>query len=313
MGKLAQIKELVQKSEELVDEVYKDLVEEVDEYNEMVQKLQMTQESIQLATLPNLQEAFEGMENLPEVPMEPQIEEDQESIKKLDIPRKYEIQEPRTGLFGAKLFGFLTFLIVGIGAFVVGAMMKKIDLMSMNGQNWRQSLEDVLGFYSSLITQSSDAGPALGSVVIAVAAIGGGYLVYFLLANSAASKNLTKAQEMYQSVKEWCEEQRSLIEKLRSLRMRLKDALYVLEGNRIFGEEFAARVKRVRFFDGDDYMNLSERPKEEVDSARLLLANLSSLAHQKFYIQDFALASSIQSILDEARTLMESIKEKIYG
>ena len=192
--------------------------------------------------------------------------------------------------------------------------MRHIDLLSITPQNWRQNLEEAFGFYSSLVTQSADAGAAIGIAIALGAGALLGYLVYWLLANAAAAKNLSKAKAIFEEARAWSEEQRVLIEKLKKVGEFLREALYTLRGNKHFGDEYGARVKRARFFEGDDYEAMSPVSKEEVSTAQRLYGTLQRLGRLRLYATgDFEIAPSVVAVIEEARVQMISLKERIYG
>lgn len=310
MSKIAKIKEIIKEAQELVDEVSRDVNEKVENYNLALEEFRVAKESIKLSAIDELQEAIEGIQNLPEAEFEPEIvEEEMEPLHELEPPKIYEVQEPKTGVFKAKFWGFVTFLVV-LAAFVLtGAFMRHIDPLSFFGSQWRQSLEESFGFFSALITQSGDAGAAIGMVVSLAAAFGLGYLVYYLLLSQAATKNLARAQEVFEEAKHWSKEQRSFIEKLKNIVQFLQDANYTAKGLKLFGEEFGARVKRARFFEGEDFSTMSQHAKDEVQRAQQLHAKLSQLAALELYAKDYELALSVKEAIASAKSLLETLKE----
>ncbi|MRJ01950.1 MAG: hypothetical protein GXO19_07070 [Epsilonproteobacteria bacterium] len=314
MSKIAQIRQIIRESRELVDEVTRDLHEAVNHYNLALEEHRVIKENIRLATLDELREALEGIENLPQKEAQPIVVEDgSEPLRPIDPPEPYEIEEPSAGLFKAKFWGFLTFLVALAAIVGVGALMRNVDPMAISPENWRESLEKAFGFYSSLITQSPDAGAALGVVVaLAVAALLG-YLVYFLIANGAASRNLLKAQEVFEEVQEWSEEQRRFIEKLRGVGEFLKGANRTLQGGKLFGDEFAARVKRARFFDGDDFAQMGPVARGESESAQELDLTLRRLSEMELYAKDFEIAQPVKRALEEGAQLVDRLKKRVYG
>jgi hypothetical protein len=315
MSKVTQIQRITGEAKMLVDEVYRDLVEATNSYNLLLEEFEATQQSVTLSSLNELQESLDGMKHLPPVPSEPQIaQEDFEPLKPLEVPNPPEVNEPKIGLFKAKFWGFMTFLAVVVGFAVGGAVMRHIDLGSITPENWRQNLEEAFGFFSSLITRTPDSGAAIG--IVAALGVGAllGYLVYWMLANTAAAKNLSKAKEIFARAKEWSEEQRAFIEKLKKMGEFLQEGIYALQAERYFGDEFGARVKRARFFEGDDYEAMSPVAKDEVATAQRLQAALRRMTDLKLYAtSDYEVAPDVKAVFKEARKEVDGIKKRIYG
>ncbi|MRI84248.1 MAG: hypothetical protein C6I00_07500 [Nitratiruptor sp.] len=314
MSKIAQVREILEQTRELVDEVQRDVSEAIERYNLSLEEHRVAKESIKLATLDELQEALEGIEHLPQEEYEPQIvQEGYAPLEPLDPPEPFEVEEPSEGLFKAKVLGFFTFLVTLVGIVAVGGFMRHIDPLAIDESNWRQSLEEIFGFYSALVTQTPSAGPALGTALAFALAGLLGYLVYWIVANKAAARNLVKARELFEAAKRWSQEQRELIEKLRSIQRFLEEANRTITGTRLFGDEFAARVKRAKFFDGTDYEGMHPVAQEETREALQLQKRLTLLAQSDLLAQEFSIAPAIQKLYEDARTLMERLKARIYG
>ena len=313
MTKIAQIQKIVRESHELAEEIYQDLTESIQNYNIALEEFRTLQESLKLSTIDELRESLEGIENLPEEIYEPQIQEELDELTPLQEPKKFEIQEPKAGVLRAKFFGFFIFLLLLILLVGVAIFMRHIDPLLIVSSQWRESLENVFGFYSSLILGSADAGAAMGVILVLVISFGAGFLVYYLMLQSAAKKNLAAAKALFEDVKNWAQEQREQIEKIKKVCEFLEDAIFTIKGCRLFGDEYGARVKRERFFEGDDFVKMSDIGKSEIQSAQSLLAKLTQLASLRLYAKDFEIAQSTRSILQDARSFLNSLKAKIYG
>ncbi len=311
MSRLAQIRSIVQEAKELAQEVGRDLGESVEEYNLALKEFESVQESIKLATVDELKEALAGLPK--EEIYEPEIVEEGEVLSELPEPQILEVEEPKEGLFRAKFLGFLSALVVFAASVLGGAVLKNIDLTQLQSSNLRESLEGVFSFYSSLITGSPHAGAAIGSVVIIALSLLVGYLVYLFLASGAAKSNLEIAKGMLNNVKEWSEEQRSFIEKLKNLTSYLHQSLQNMRGAKVFGEEFAARVKRARFFEGDEIEQMSDMARGEIEHAHKLLQTLASVAALKLYAKDWELSEHVKEQLEETGRFVEELKAQIYG
>ncbi len=314
MSKVAQIRQIIKETQELVEEVGRDVSETVENYNLALEEFRVTKESIRLSAIDELQEALEGVKHLPQTEFEPDIvEEEMEPLQELEPPKRYEVEEPKAGVFKAKFYGFITFLVMLVGFILTGALMRHLDPLSLVGTQWRQSIEESFGFFSSLVIQSSDAGAAIGMVLALVLSFGVGYLVYYFLLMRAAAKNLAKAQEIFEEARNWSQEQRAFIGRVKDVLSFLQDAGFATKGLKLFGDEYGARVKRARFFDGEDFEAMSAHAKEEVQTAQKLLAKLSQLANLELYAKDLEVASSVKEAINAAKEQLDRLKEKVYG
>ncbi|GEM_PF-3282373 len=314
MGRVGEIKKIISQAKELVEECKKDLVEKVEEYNISLDEFQRQKEIIKTSTIDDVEEVLDEIDNLPENPYQVEVvEEDMERLEPVEIPEVYEVEEPISGFFKAKFFGFIAFLLSLLAFLTVALVMKRYDLTALNLQNWQKYIEDGFNFYSSLLLQTSDTSPIVGGIVITALSFAVGYLVYFIVVHSAASKNLQRAREIFEEAKEWVERQKEFIERLKERISFLKDTNHTLEGLRIFGEEFASRGKRDIFFEGRDFEGFSQIAKDEILSLQKLDLELNTAAKLELYVEGDDIASVVKSRIDEMKELINSLKAKIYG
>ncbi len=313
MGKLAEIKRLTEESRNLVEEFQRDLNEAIEEYNSVLREFEVIKESIELSTLKEIEEALDGMEHLPQISLKPVVEcEDEEALlRELEPEKPYEVEEPRAGTFGAKFWGFITAVVVFLGFGAFGAYMKRLNfdpaLIDM------KFFEQSYGFFSDLLTGTSDSAPALGVVLAGGISILLGYFVYLALLNRAASQNLQRAEAIFEAAKEYVKEKEPFMQKVKGFREFFKKALETIKGARIFGDEFEAKVKRIRFFEGDDYEALSSGSQEDVKILCLLRNDLEVVVAMKPFEKDGAVASEVVSLIEDIEKDVESAKKRVYG
>jgi len=253
------------------------------------------------------------MENLPQVPLKPVIEcEDENAIlRELEPEEPYEVDEPRSGTFAAKFWGFVVALLVFLGFGAVGAYLKNLNLdPSMIDMKF---IEQAYGFYSDLITGTSDSAAALGIVLTAAISILIGYLVYLALVSKAASSNLQRAEAIFEAAKSYVQEKEPFMHKVKALREFFQKALQTLKGARVFGDEFEARAKRIRFFEGNDYEALSAPSKEDIKDLCVLKNDLEVIVAIKPCEKDGTVAVEIVELFEDVDKDVSQIRRRIYG
>ncbi|BCD68923.1 hypothetical protein [Nitratiruptor sp. YY09-18] len=313
MGKLAQIKELIDEAKSIVEETTADVSEAVASYNTKLEEIKVLQESLASHTLSQIESSLSNLQNAPELLYEPEvIEESMEILEPLQAPEPFEIQEPRAGLLQAKFWGFVTFLLTLVVLLGIGIFMRHISFAALQS-NLENTLSQSASFFSSLLVQSPHAGPAFGTVLILIVSLALGYGVYWILASKAARYNIAQAQNILEQAREWSHERREFLQKIQEVTKFLNDVLFALQGVKLFGEEFSARVKRARFFDGSDFTTLPTVAQGEVSTLQNIAAKAQNLAKLQLYAQDFIIAQSVRSAIDDAKALINSIKVKIYG
>jgi len=310
MGKLAKIKELIQEAKELSREFQTELNEAIEGYNLKVDELAILKEDIAVTTLTQAKEVLGKIQNLPQSVTEPLIDvEDAEPLKALPLEEPLKIEEPKTGTFAAKFWGFIVFVLF-FGAFgAVGAYMKHLNFANLD----INSILEAFGFYSDLLTQSQGAAPVLGIVAAAVISFVVAFIVYKILINKAASVNLEKAEEILESVKSYVEDKKLLLEQVKSQKAFLEEFIITLKGAKIFDDEFVARTKRILFFEGEDYNIFSENSKKEVMILNELTNRLAVTVEQPLYIENGLLLRDVEEKISEFTNYVEKIKKVVYG
>ncbi len=311
MGKLAQINNLVQEAQTIVHEFEQELSERIESYNQSLEEFRLLQENIESTTIPHIQESLKGIQNLPEVALEPLIEAEGEELEEIPPVEHFDVQMPTSGTFAAKFWGFLVGLILFLGFGIVGAVMKKMTIApNMIDMKF---FEQAYGFYSDLITGSSHSAPYVGIVLTAAVSIVVGYLVYLLVLNKAAGKNLQKAKEIYEEAKAYIESKRPMLEMVKTFKEFLDKAIYNTKGSKLFGEEFASRTKRIRFFEGDDFEQFVDLSKKDVTTAKELEGTLEAIARIRLVQRDGFIVEEIVSFFDQVGDEIEKIRQRVYS
>ncbi|MRI58899.1 MAG: hypothetical protein C6H99_05265 [Epsilonproteobacteria bacterium] len=313
MGKLAKIRSLTEEAKNLVEEFQRDLNEAIEEYNAALKEFEVVKESVELSTLKEIDEALEGMEHLPQIPLKPVIEcEDEGAIlREIEPEEPYEVEEPRSGTFAAKFWGFVVAVLLFLGFGAVGAYLKNLNLdLSMIDMKF---IEQAYGFYSDLITGTSGSAPALGIVLAAAVSILVGYLVYLAFVGKAASMNLQRAEAIFEAAKSYVEQKEPFLHKVKTLKEFFQKALATLKSARIFGDEYEARAKRIRFFEGDDFEALSSPSKTDIIDLCYLKNDLEVIVASKPYEQNDMVAPEVVALFDDVDRDVAKIKQRIYG
>jgi hypothetical protein len=313
MGKIAQIKSIIDEAKEIVQECKKDLVESVEEYNLKLDEFNREKEIIKSSTIANVEDVLSKIENLPENPYEPEvIDEDLEKLSKASIGDIYEVDEPKSGFFKGKFYGFIAFLLSLVAFLAIGLYMKKYNLASIDFNQWQKYIEDGFGFYGSFILQDSNMQIVGLALAIAVSFFIG-YVVYLIVVLSAASTNLERAKEIFEEAKRWVEEKREFIEELKERISFLSLTNFNLKALRVFADEFESRVKRDMLFEKNDFNSYSKIAKEESITLLEIDGKLQRVVDFEIGLKDNKIANSVKAQVEELKDFVDNLKGKIYG
>ncbi len=309
MGKLAQTRKLIQEAKSLVQEFEQELTHEIEAYNLALEEVQVEKEVLE-ATMQNMDGALEGIQNLPELPLEPVVEVEGEELSKIAPPPPYSVEEPKVGSFAAKFWGFVTALLVFVGLGIGGAVMQKLtiapDMIDLH------FIEQAFGFYGKLIVGSSPQAPWIGISVAGLMALIIGLIVYLIVLNSTAAKNLRLARQIYDEVKEYIQKHEPLLQKVKNLKTFLQQSVRKIKGVKVLGDEFGARVQRVRYFEGDDFEQYQPLSKEETMKLLELKAKAAALVQMRLVATQEGIAKEVEEFFEEVEKEIEKIKEWIY-
>ena len=311
MNKLAHIRSIVQEARELIEEFRTDAVAAIEEYNANLASLTTLQESIALTDVPRIKENLNSFTGLSEQMFTPIIEcEDPDNLLvSADALESFEVVEPRRGAIAAKLWGVLAAIVLFVLLGIVGAILQHLmlDPSQMDAKQLLQSY----AFYKQFLP-GMNASPYIGVAMAALVSILFGILVSWVLLHKAAAANLAQAKALFDAAKEYVETNRPRVEHLKTLAAFLAEAKKNLEGLKILGEEYEARAKRIRFFEGNDAAALSERSRKELARLQKLFDKLDALSQVQLCKSDEDVAQAVRELFEEAGKLVEETKEEIY-
>ena len=308
MSKLSQIKNIVQEARELVEDIQSRLSEKVEEYNVAVTEYQDIKEAIALGELKRISSDIETLQNLPES-LEVAAIECQDKVQTLEPQKPLEIEEPRSGTFGAKFWGFIVAVVIFLGFGAVGAYLKKLnfDVIDM------KFFEQAFGFYSDIITGTSGSAPVLGIAIAGVIAIVVGYIVYLILINKAAASNLERAQEIFEEAKNYAHDKEILMQQLQKIKEFLDSAIEELKAAKVFATEFDARVERIKFFEGEDFENFTQTSKEDVQLLLGLKNRLDTIVKSELCKEEEDISEEVKALFEDLGNEIEKLKRRVYG
>ncbi len=311
MSKLAQIRSIIQEARELIEEFRTDAVAAIEEYNANLASLTTLQESIALTDVPRIKENLNSFTGLSEQTLTPIIEcEDSESLlAPADPLEPFEVEEPRRGAIAAKLWGVVAALAFFVILGIVGAVLQHlaIDPAQINAKQLLQSYALYKQFLPGM-----NASPYIGVALAALVSILFGILVSWALLHKAATSNLAQAKALFEAAKEYVEANRPRIEHLKNLAAFLAEAKRNLEGLKVLGEEYEARAKRIRFFEGNDAAAITESSRKELARLQKLFDKLDALAQLQLCKSDEDVAQAVRELFEEAGKLVEETKKEIY-
>ncbi len=308
MSKLSQIKNIVQEAKELVEDVQSRLSEKIEEYNIAVTEYNDLKEAIAIGELGRIQKSLESLQNLPES-LEVVAIECQEKVQTLEPQKPLEIEEPRSGTFGAKFWGFIVAVIIFLGFGAVGAYFKKLnfDVIDM------KFFEQAFGFYSDIITGTSGSAPVLGITIAGAIAIVVGYIVYLVLINKAAASNLERAQEIFEEAKNYAHDKEILMQQLQKIKEFLDSAIEELKAAKVFATEFSAKLERIKFFEGIDFENFAQPSKEDVQLLLGLKNALDTIVQSELCKEDEDISDEVKVLFENLGNEIEKLKRRVYG
>ncbi len=309
MGKLAQTRKLIQEAKSLVQEFEQELTHEIEEYNLILEEVQVEKEALQ-ATLQNMDGALEGIQNLPEVPLEPVIEVEGEELTQIAPPTPYTVEEPRIGSFAAKFWGLVTAILVFVGLGLVGAVMQKLTIAPQMID--MKFVEQAFGFYGALLVGNSPQAAWVGIAAAALVSLIVGWIAYLIVLNSAAAKNLQLAQQIYEEAKAYIQSHEPLLQKVKNLKVFLKESFQKVKGMKILGDEFVARVQRVRYFEGDDFEQYQPLSRDETMTLLQLKGKASALLQMRLVATQDGIAKEVEEFFERVGEDLQKIKEWIY-
>ncbi len=306
MTKPAQIKKLIKDAKELIQTV-------TEQYNGMVEHYMLKKEEFEAvlngianATLPRAKEALQNISNLPSVEVG-NVEIRGESLPEFHISEPMAIVEPTKGRVGAVFWSIMCGLLILVGFVGVGAIFAHLSFEQILSRTF---FEEAFSFYSSLIIGESHAAPALGVVVVLAVSGGIGALCYLILNYKAQSQNLKKAQIIYDSAKMYVQQKEEQIKQMQEILSFLQNAIFNLQGAKLFTEEFTAALFRIHFFEGDDFEAFAQKSKETTQHLMRLIQILE-LAHKEIFSQD-DIAVEAKAFYEEMGKEVLKIKEEIY-
>ncbi len=309
MGKLAQTRKLIQEARELVREFEQELTKEIEEYNLTLEEIKVEKEVLQ-TSLQNMETALEGIQNLPEVAVEPVMEAEGEELSPVTPPSSYTVQEPTIGSFAAKVWGFIATLFVFAGLGLVGAVIQKLTIAPQMID--LKFIEQAFGFYGALIVGNSPQAVWVGIGAAALVSLIVGSIVYLIVLNSAAGKNLQQAQQIYEEAKEYIQSHEPLLHKIKSLKTFLQESLHKMRGLKILDDEFGARVHRVRFFEGEDFEQYQPLSRDEVSMLLQLRGKTLALLQMHLVATQEGIAEEVREFFENVGEEIQKIKEWIY-
>ncbi len=311
MSKLAQIRSIVQEARELIEEFNFDAVAAIEEYNANLASLTTLQESVALTDVPRIKENLNSFTGLQEQTLTPIIEcEDPDNLlAPADPLEPFEVREPRRGAIAAKLWGVVAALALFVILGIVGAVLQHLSLDP--SQIDAKQLLQSYAFYKQFLP-GMNASPFIGVAMAALASILFGILVSWALLHKAAANNLTEAKALFEAAKEYVENHRPRIEHLKTLAAFLAEAKRNLEGLKVLGEEYEARAKRIRFFEGNDAAAISESSRKEIARLQKLFDKLDALSQVQLCKSGEDVDEAVRNLFEEAGKLVEETKEEIY-
>ncbi len=309
MGKLAQTRKLIQEAKNLVQEFEQELTGEIEEYNLALEEVQVQKEALQ-TSLQNMETALEGIQNLPEVAVEPVVEVEGEELQEITPPAPYTIEEPKVGSFAAKFWGFIATILVFAALGLVGAVMQKLTIAPQMID--MKFIEQAFGFYGALIVGNSPQATWVGIGAAALVSLIVGWIVYLIVLNSAAAKNLQLAQQIYEEAKEYIQSHEPLLQKVKNLKAFLQESVHKIKGVKILGDEFAARVHRARFFEGEDFKQYQLLSRDEVSTLLQLRGKTLALLQMRLVATQEGIVPEVQEFFESVAEDIQRIKEWIY-
>jgi len=309
MGKLAQTRKLIQEAKNLVQEFERELTKEIEEYNLALEEVQVQKEALQ-TSLQNMETALEGIQNLPEVAIEPVVEVEGEELSHVTPPSPYTVQEPTIGSFAAKFWGVIATIFVFAALGLVGAVMQKLTIDPQMID--MKFIEQAFGFYGALIVGSSSQAAWVGIGAAALVSLIVGWIVYLIVLNSAAAKNLQLAQQIYEEAKEYIQSHEPLLQKIKNLKAFLQESLHKMRGLRILDDEFGARVHRARFFEGEDFEQYQPLSRDEVSTLLQLRGKTLALLQMRLVATQEGIVPEIREFFESVAEDIQKIKEWIY-
>ncbi len=311
---MEEIRRLVDEAKNMVEEFQRDLNEAIEEYNQSVREFDVLKESISFSTMREIDEALNGVSNLPNIVARPLVKSDntESLLQQIDPVEPYELEEPNAGTFAAKFWGFLTALLTFLGFGVGGAYIKGLEIdPSKIDMNW---FNKAYSFYSELITGTpNDSAPAFGLVLTGGISLLLGYLVYWLITNRAATQNLQQAQAIYEAAKEYIQQKQSLLERVLTFKQFFNKAIQTVRKIRVFGDEFQARAKRIRFFEGNDFSKMVPTSQQDIKDLLQIKNDLEVAMEVKPYEKDGKVAPEVARLFDEVSGDVEKVKKRVYG
>ena len=309
MGKLAQTRQLIQEAKNLVQEFEQELTHEIEKYNLALQELQVQKETLQ-TTVENMDSALEGVEHLPEVAVEPVVEIEGEELQEITPPAPYTIEEPKIGSFAAKFWGFVTAILVFVGLGLVGAVMQKLTITPQMID--MKFVEQAFGFYGALIVGNTPQAAWIGIAAATLVSLIVGWIVYLIVLSSAAGKNLQLAQQIYEEAKAYIQSHEPLLQKVKNLKAFLQESVHKIKGIKILGDEFAMRVHRVRYFEGEDFEQYQPISKDETTTLLQLKGKAVALLQMRLVAIQEGIVQEVAQFFEGVGEDIEKIKEWIY-
>ena len=309
MGKLAQTRQLIQEAKNLVQEFEQELTHEIEKYNLALQELQVQKETLQ-TTVENMDSALEGVEHLPEVAVEPVVEVEGEELQEITPPAPYTIEEPKIGSIAAKFWGFVTAILVFVGLGLVGAVMQKLTITPQMID--MKFVEQAFGFYGALIVGNTPQAAWIGIAAAALVSLIVGWIVYLIVLSSAAGKNLQLAQQIYEEAKAYIQSHEPLLQKVKNLKAFLQESVHKIKGIKILGDEFAMRVHRVRYFEGEDFEQYQPISKDETTTLLQLKGKAVALLQMRLVAIQEGIVQEVAQFFEGVGEDIEKIKEWIY-